>query len=419
MALPVLQVNPVVGEMAGRQGAFIGESLARLGQQISKNLEDKAIVEEARAAAPMLDATYRTAFSLIESGDTAGGYSALLGAATKFSSNPILAKINDSAIRAGIGMSDAYLRKAVAEMRAQSSGSSGLPVEQVDAQFDGPGGQVDVQETDMPADPEGLIPGTVPAMSSKAPAGTMESETARLGPQVNQATKSGQFPTDQQPLRQPVQKVDPAEAYNTDGVNKDDFNTFEVKEEFRPFLGGASEIGLPVKSTESVSDTKSVSSKGTYSRSQTRTKSDPKVDEETKKNFQSVNNALGVLASSAGIKEAMKATGGDFTKLQRAPQRGGLRESNAITWEGNAGKPIEISDSEMRAFEGIKAFPQNAATAGVKLFGVGGNKSGKKISKELAQALRSNPNDDNARRMIAQMYGPENVDMVVKTIVGR
>ena len=429
MALPVLSVNPVVGNMALESGTRIGSNLARLGAEIGANLEKKAIYEEAQQAAPELNAAYRNAFSLFQSGDTATGFQQLFDVSTKYAGNPILSKMNEMAFRAGNELSTAYLQKEMAGLRFNGTRSPAMTSEEVDAQFTAPDGQeVDVSaempvqdEVDMTAEPTGgLIPESGPVI-----------QTQPRGPQVQTQPPSKVSSQQQIAAMPPQQRMEASQGViANDNDMEENFETFTVPEKLRPYFMGASAIGLPKESSTSISGTKNVSSKGTYSRSETETKTSPRVPEETKKNFDAITKAASTLDASAAVQKAIEKAGG-FDNLQIAPPKPGLKETYALTWPGNTGETdkdgktksgdIQISKEDYNAFLAIKSLPVTAAQSGAKFFGTKSSPSsnGKaRVPNEIVKALKANPRDPQAIKYLEENYG-ENASYLQRQIVSQ
>lgn len=419
MALPILQNNPIIGETAMRGGAMIANSLANLGASIKDNLEKEALLNEAREAAPYLTSTYKNAFSAFQAGDIGTGYSQLIDAATRYPGNPLINNINKMAIQAGQGMADAVMQREMMGIRYGNRPES-LSPSQVDAQFDGTPpstGEVDVtgelpqEEPDMTMDPTGgVIPG-----------GGMPVGQTQSSPQPTPQQKIASMAPDQRAQAS-------APALDTNGVSENDFEVYQVPEKLRPFFLGASGIGLPKKSDTSVSESKTVNSRGTYSRSQTKSTSDPKVSKETKENFDAVMKSAGTLNASQGIQKAIKSAGG-FQNLQRAEQSGGGygKEQNAITWPGNEGKPIQVSDEEMKAFDAIQSLPAMASGNGAKFFGISSEKQPPGVRMEaksvgvprsIVEALKSNPRDANAIAELKRRFGTD-AERIQQQIISR
>lgn len=402
-------------------GIRIGDSLARLGQQIGENLEKKAVYDEAQAIAPELNAAYRNAFNLFQSGKTGEGYNQLFGVATKYATNPIVARMNEMALRAGGELSDAFLRKQIASSRTFSGGGAGLTPNQVDAQFDG--------------DQTGVIPGTNPQTeAAQALPNDWGSnpdnpdnipETNGIIVNDNPQSNANPQPTPAQIAALPPQQYAQASqgAIAGEKDSQDGFDTFNVPEKLRPYFMGASQIGLPMKSKTSVSDTKSVSSKGTYSRGQTSTKSTPEVDEKTREGWQAMTKAASTLDASAPVQEAIKKAGG-FDNLQVTPGRDARgSETAALTWPNRPKeeKAIPISKEDYNAFLAIKSLPVTASQTGAKFFGASspataGGKA--RVPNEIISALKANPNDQKANQYLKETFG-ENAGYLRNKIIGQ
>lgn len=434
MALPVLQNNPVIGEMAMRGSSSIVDGLANLGASIKENLEKEAILTEAREAAPFLNAAYQNAFSAFRSGDIGEGYGILIDATTKYPTNPLVANLNKMALAAGQSLASSTVDLEIAKARSSGGGNKGLLPSQVDAQFNeaDPNGIVptstdpnppDWQENqdnpdNIPLVEDSTQPNSGPVVQTQKPIVNDKSQ----GP-TQQQKIAGMDPTKRAQVSSPV--------LDTEGVSEDAFEVYEVPEDLRPFFLEAKGIGLPKKSETSVSDTKTVNSRGTYSRSQNKSTSDPKVSKETKDNFDAVMKSAGTLKSSQGIQKAIKEAGG-FQNLQRAEQTNGAygKEQNAITWPGNTGKPIQVSDSEMKAFDAIQSLPAMASTSGAKFFGapvkdkslpVGTKLEAKKVGvpRAVVEALKANPRDANAIAELRKQFGADAERIQMQIVNGR
>lgn len=416
-------------------GVRIGDNLARLGREIGDNLEKKAIYDEAQAIAPELNAAYRNAFNLLQSGNTGEGYNQLFSVATKYATNPIVAKMNEMALRAGGELSDAFLRKQIASSRTFASGN-GLTPGQVDAQFDGgaqtiPGsenevdvtGELPTNEPDLTADPTGgVIPNMGGIVNDKLPK-VQTSPSGRMASQsVAPSVQQGQSPAQIAALP-PQQYAEASQgAIAGEKESQDGFDTFDVPEKLRPYFMGASQIGLPMKSKTSVSDTKNVSSKGTYSRGQTSTKTTPEVDEKIREGWQAMTKAASNLEASAAVQDAIKKSGG-FDNLQVAPTKQGLggKESYALTWPGNSEKAVPISKEDYNSFLAIKSLPVTASQTGAKFFGASSpaTANGKaRVPNEIVSALKANPNDPKANQYLKETFG-ENAGYLRNKIIGQ
>jgi hypothetical protein len=114
---------------ASESTAWVGESLAKLGQNVGAALAQKEAQNQAQAVLPVLQATYKSAFDKIGQGNLSEGYTDLMNAQLQFgaSSNPFIQNMNQQMTAMSKQFADDYLRKSQIEAynNRYSGGTSG------------------------------------------------------------------------------------------------------------------------------------------------------------------------------------------------------------------------------------------------------------------------------------------------------
>ena len=108
--------------------AWVGESLAKLGQNVGAALAQKEAQSQAQAVLPVLQATYKSAFDKIGQGNLSEGYGDLMNAQLQFgaSNNPFIQNMNQQMAAMSKQFADDYLRKSqISAYQSRSSGRSG------------------------------------------------------------------------------------------------------------------------------------------------------------------------------------------------------------------------------------------------------------------------------------------------------
>ena len=146
---------------ASESTAWVGESLAKLGQNVGAALAQKEAQSQAQAVLPVLQATYKSAFDKIGQGNLSEGYGELMNAQLQFgaSNNPFIQNMNQQMAAMSKQFADDYLRKSQIEAyKDRYTGTTTTenvfdPQSVVDTMNQG--GEVAVDETVMP---EGINP---------------------------------------------------------------------------------------------------------------------------------------------------------------------------------------------------------------------------------------------------------------------
>jgi len=108
--------------------AWVGDSLAKLGQNVGAALAQKEAQTQAQAVLPVLQATYKSAFDKIGQGNLSEGYGDLMNAQLQFgaSSNPFIQNMNQQMASMSKQFADDYLRKSQIEAyKGRYSGGTG------------------------------------------------------------------------------------------------------------------------------------------------------------------------------------------------------------------------------------------------------------------------------------------------------
>ncbi len=116
--------------------AWVGESLAKLGQNVGAALAQKEAQSQAQAVLPVLQATYKSAFDKIGQGKLSEGYGDLMNAQLQFgaSNNPFIQNMNQQMASMSKQFADDYLRKSQIEAyntRTTEKASQGMDSRQV------------------------------------------------------------------------------------------------------------------------------------------------------------------------------------------------------------------------------------------------------------------------------------------------
>lgn len=110
--------------------AWVGESLAKLGQNVGAALAQKEAQSQAQAVLPVLQATYKSAFDKIGQGNLSEGYGDLMNAQLQFgaSNNPFIQNMNQQMAAMSKQFADDYLRKSQIEAyKDRYAGGGGEP----------------------------------------------------------------------------------------------------------------------------------------------------------------------------------------------------------------------------------------------------------------------------------------------------
>jgi len=113
---------------ASESTAWVGDSLAKLGQNVGAALAQKEAQTQAQAVLPVLQATYKSAFDKIGQGNLSEGYGDLMNAQLQFgaSSNPFIQNMNQQMASMSKQFADDYLRKSQIEAyKGRYSGGTG------------------------------------------------------------------------------------------------------------------------------------------------------------------------------------------------------------------------------------------------------------------------------------------------------
>lgn len=121
---------------ASESTAWVGESLAKLGQNVGAALAQKEAQSQAQAVLPVLQATYKSAFDKIGQGNLSEGYGDLMNAQLQFgaSNNPFIQNMNQQMAAMSKQFADDYLRKSQIEAyntRSTAKADQGMDNRQV------------------------------------------------------------------------------------------------------------------------------------------------------------------------------------------------------------------------------------------------------------------------------------------------
>jgi len=108
--------------------AWVGDSLAKLGQNVGAALAQKEAQTQAQAVLPVLQATYKSAFDKIGQGNLSEGYGDLMNAQLQFgaSNNPFIQNMNQQMATMSKQFADDYLRKSqIDAYKGRYSGKTG------------------------------------------------------------------------------------------------------------------------------------------------------------------------------------------------------------------------------------------------------------------------------------------------------
>jgi hypothetical protein len=108
--------------------SWVGDSLAKLGQNVGAALAQKEAQSQAQAVLPVLQATYKSAFDKIGQGNLSEGYGDLMNAQLQFgaSNNPFIQNMNQQMASMSKQFADDYLRKSQIEAyKGRYSGGTG------------------------------------------------------------------------------------------------------------------------------------------------------------------------------------------------------------------------------------------------------------------------------------------------------
>ena len=150
--------------------AWVGESLAKLGQNVGAALAEREAQSQAQAVLPVLQATYKSAFDKIGQGNLSEGYGDLMNAQLQFgaSNNPFIQNMNQQMASMSKQFADDYLRKS--QIDAYKNRYSGTTT--TDNVFDpqsvadtmNQGGEVAVEETIMQEGINPVVAAGIPGM---------------------------------------------------------------------------------------------------------------------------------------------------------------------------------------------------------------------------------------------------------------
>jgi hypothetical protein len=155
---------------ASQNTAWVGESLAKLGQNVGAALAQKEAQSQAQAVLPVLQATYKSAFDKIGQGNLSEGYGDLMNAQLQFgaSNNPFIQNMNQQMAAMSKQFADDYIRKSqIDAYKDRYTGTTTTenvfdPQSVVDTMNQG--GEVAVDETVMPEGINPVVAGGMPGM---------------------------------------------------------------------------------------------------------------------------------------------------------------------------------------------------------------------------------------------------------------
>lgn len=188
--------------------AWVGESLAKLGQNVGAALAEREAQSQAQAVLPVLQATYKSAFDKIGQGKLSEGYGDLMNAQLQFgaSNNPFIQNMNQQMAAMSKQFADDYLRKSQIEAyNARSTGGGGA-----DGGFDvqgyvdvlNQGGDTTQQAEEIVDQTEvnPMVAGQLPGMQIPAPQN--QAGTAMTGDEIDQQVVAGLPVMPQGPTRE-------------------------------------------------------------------------------------------------------------------------------------------------------------------------------------------------------------------------
>jgi len=201
--------------------AWVGDSLAKLGENVGKALQEREQQKQAQEMLPLLQQSMQESMNLAQMGDTAGAYSNMMG---MFASNPNLLQIKpllpivDLGLQGVKAATDSFLDSERLRVQESRYGSRYGTAEEQPAQVDvasrlaalnesSERGDSSVVEVPLPEetnfDQQSDIPETqagVPAVQSNAPQGTSFGagayQPAAVGPTNEEAAKLSEPPSE-------------------------------------------------------------------------------------------------------------------------------------------------------------------------------------------------------------------------------
>lgn len=371
------------------------KSLSDLGQQVGQAFAAKEYQKQAQAVLPV----FQEAMKSFESGDSSGGYSAIVSLAAQNQSNPYVQNLANLAMMGGKAIDENKYKMAVANSKTSTGLDQMLPIL-------------------MLTNPE-----LAEKLSSSLLNNNEPSPTGESSDEVNPALGDANSPNSAQPnpdLPQPETVVKTIEAVNQKNKGLDEGKTFgelalnsedmvftpEKLLPFKPnfvkitgldkYLPGVEGIAV-LPSQQLQNKTINISSRSGVSASFT---NDPNYQQNTEIFKTKITEYLGLIDSNKPLQEAIKTLGG-IDKLSVEMTDGGKYKIGNLP---KGSKPIKIDKETKDAIARIAALPQAAKNANSPLFGegidipaAGGGRDGQtsvspKVLNAMAQAQRELPN---------------------------
>lgn len=217
--------------------AWVGDSLAKLGQNVGQALAQQEQQKQAQAILPFLQQSMQESMSLAGSGKTGEAYAKLMPFLTdpSIAQNPFMMPALEAGIKMNQVAADDFLRKSQIEAyknryAAKTTNNVFDPQALVDTMSNGDGGVVEVDETINPKGVDPVVAGRLPGLRiptegiqtqrgmGMTPRSIAAQATATGTPQTREeidAAEAAKLPTDNPPAplaRGPVDLTNPANA---------------------------------------------------------------------------------------------------------------------------------------------------------------------------------------------------------------